>query len=356
MKPLVMAALAAVLWWSPAQAQENDAWDLEKYNEPKKVEAVKDRDVKKAERLAKKDEDFPSLDKHEQDIVIMAIAKQLAQLRKRKGIQWVDSVNIDIKVSDTDLKALEKKYPYAFKIGRNVSVKERIDVTPGKTTWEPSFEDVTGEPVNNLFADNQWKVLADSEDAAALKKLVDELLADMGPKDRVTGLHIKSSASTLRCTAVEDGKPINNLRLSELRAEAAKVFVLDYLKTKHGIELPEEVVTIDFAGDNKNGTSGPDDFYGTGDKGNGPPYKDLAEYAQHRYVRTTLSLYRDHGKPVTDPGTQVCKARVVSMDADTESWKLRIKLPHIRWPRLHIGAFFKKIFHGKKGALPCPKW
>lgn len=354
MKPLMLAALLAALW-TPAQAQD-DTWDLEKYNEPKQVKPVKDRDVRKAERLAKKDEDFPSLDKKEQDIVIMAIAQKLAALRRKKGIQWVDSVEINIKVSDTDLKTLEKKYPGPFKISRNVSVKENIDVIPGKSSWEPSFEDVTGEPVRNLFADNQWKVLADSEDAAALRKLVDDLLAGMGPNDRVTGLHVKASASTLRCTAVEDGKPINNLRLSELRALAAKEFVKEHLKSKHGIDLPEEVISIDFIGENKNGTSGPDDFYGTGDKGNGPPYKDLTEYAQHRYVRTTLSVYRDHGKPVTDPDTQVCKARVVSMDADTDSWKLNIKLPRIKWPRLHIGAFFKRLFRGKKGALPCPEW
>lgn len=341
---------------------------------PKNADDLEDRGglMRKAKRKANKADiygndgkikDFDDFSEEDQKVIILAIAYEIARIRKMKGLHWVTDADIRISVGkDKSLEQLKKDKAYLKnKSSLVVKTVETNAKTPAVTHTEPLISDTNIGPAHKLFEDNKYDLLEDSPEAVEMKKKIDEELAKLtGPNDYVSGLDIKSSASTLRSTAEENGKPIDNLRLSELRAEAAKTFIRDYLKSK-GFELPDGLISTDFKGTNfGNGTSGPNDPYGNGSPGKGEPYKlpngqpDLAAYAQHRYVLATLTFYREVGKTVIDEVEKTaCSSAAVDVDVDYE--KLKIKPPKIKIPPLRIGAFFKKLFTKKPNTWDCPK-
>lgn len=313
---------------SLACAQDDSSWTLENYP-VQEVESAR-RDERKAGRMLKKDDDFGALTDQEKDLAIKLLARKIYEVRKAKGWRWVDEADVRIKLDKTDLQTLyakNKRLQADRKRGMVVSEKERraqpepIElILPG----ESGFEESQPAPLHNLFGDNQWEIKADGPDARALTAQIDGEVAGLGPKDRLAGVTVRSSASTLRCTAQENGKAITNRRLSELRALAARDFVLGYLRSRHGIELDPGGVAVNFEGENGNGTSGPADPWGTGDQGNGKaPYADVADYAKHRFVEVTYTIFRDKSTPdmiVRKEQAPVCSARVVALDIDTEEF------------------------------------
>lgn len=392
MRALAAAAFAFALVL-PSFAQNNPKFELEEDDEPQTVvrgNTTSTTDVnryvpknaddlekrrglmRKAERKANKADirgndgtiqDFDDFSVEDQKVIILAIAYEIARIRKLKGIHWVQDADIRITVGkDKSLEQLKKDKAYLKnKSALVVKTVDSKEVTPPVTHTEPVISDTNIGPAQKLFEDNKWDLLEDSPEAVEMKKKIDEELAKLtGPNDYVSGLHVVSSASTLRSTAVEDGRPIDNLRLSQLRAEAAKAFIRGHLKSK-GFELPDGLVTVDFAGSNGNGTSGPNDPYGNGSPGKGEPYRlpngqpDLASYAQHRYVLATLTFYREVGKTVVDEVEKTaCSSAAVDVDVDYE--KLKIKPPKIKLPPLRIGAFFKRLFSKKPNTWDCPKF
>lgn len=215
------------------------------------------RDDKKALELARKDGDFRHLTDDEKKKVVDAIAIQIHG-RRRKARQAMI-----ITRKGTDVAELEKQ---AAKISSYELVSATQDkepvAAPPKTTVET--HEVQTPDFGKLFADNDWELLEGSPDAEALRKQTDAVIDMIKKTDgRLVSVHVESSASALQNTGKAAKMP--HLELSRRRAESAADFVTKELAA-HGIALDDEQVTLDFAGGNGNGTSGPSSpFPCTGD-------------------------------------------------------------------------------------------
>lgn len=327
----------------------------------KSEEPKPDRIERKAERIAEKDKDFAKLTEAEQDVVIRTIAKKLRQIKaynsqlKHKRRQKLKSVNIQFTVEDSDLEEFYERHP---SLKNRFKIREKETITPGQTIVDstpPKIEDVMikGGPFHDLFEDNEWEVVEGSCEADELRAQVDDAVAQAGPDGKVTGLIIQSSASTLRNTG--KAAKLSFLQLSQKRAEAARDFVIKYFKDKHGRELLPQDAELDYEGENGDGTSGPRGPYANDGEGNGEPaYKDVDEYAQHKFVSVTIQVVKpvliEEGKTVTQeiPGEE--ESEVVTMTMSTSSrcrwWRCW------RFPKLE----FKHRNRGKiKPYLVCPK-
>ncbi|MCR4295691.1 MAG: hypothetical protein NUW21_09175 [Elusimicrobia bacterium] len=344
-KPLLAALLlaAAVL---PLRAQDHDK-----------------KDLKKAAKLAAADKDFKSLPEDEKQAVVRFIAAKIHASRR--------------KVIDAEIRTLKGTKVEELTKGRgNVVVaeqdKEAVSV-PGTSRLDVKHIDTP--PFGRLFKDNEWDVLADSAEAQTLKQNIDKV-ADVVKKGggRLVSMHVESSASTLRNTG--KAAKLTHLELSKRRAEAAARYSLDYLKTK-GFTLDEdEQVTLHYAGENKNGTSGESSPFavpaGTdpslvaaGSCEAPPDMKaaaaagDLAKiaafYDPNKFVQLTFDAVFEvaDNKPGKDiPG----EAHVVTATLDYRD-PIRIKLPKIRLPRIHIGWPFGNPKHRRaRRAVRCPKF
>lgn len=344
--PLLAAALVAASCL-PLRAQEYDK-----------------KDVKKAEKLAADDKDFKSLPEDEKQEVILFIAKEIHGHRRK-------AVDADIRtLKGSKLEDLKKK------ARRNIVVaeqdKEAVSV-PGTSRLE--VKNIDTPPFGRLFKDNEWDVLGDSAEAQTLKQNIDKV-ADVVKKGggRLVSMHVESSASTLRNTG--KAAKLTHLELSKLRAEAAARYALDYLKTK-GFDLDEdEQVTLDYYGTNKNGTSGASSPFavpaGTDPKlvaegscqappdmkaaaASGDLAKIAAFYDPNKFVQLTFDAVFEvkDDKPGQDiPG----EAHVVTATVDYRD-PVKIKLPRIRLPRIHIGwPFGNKDSRRARRAVRCPKF
>ncbi|MBI2385424.1 MAG: hypothetical protein HYV14_05345 [Elusimicrobia bacterium] len=345
-KPLLAAALIAASCL-PLRAQDYDK-----------------KDVKKAEKLAAADKDFKSLPEDEKQEVILFIAKEIHGHRRK-------AIDADIRtLKGAKLEDLKKK------ARRNVVIaeqdKEAVSV-PGTSRLDVKHIDTP--PFGRLFKDNEWDVLGDSAEAQTLKQNIDKV-SDVVKKGggRLVSMHVESSASTLRNTG--KAAKLTHLELSKLRAEAAARYALDYLKTK-GFDLDEdEQVTLDYYGANKNGTSGASSPFavpaGTDPKlvsegsCQAPPDMkaaaaagDLAKiaafYDPNKFVQLTFDAVFEvkDDKPGKDiPG----EAHVVTATVDYRD-PVKIKLPRIRLPRIHIGwPFGNRDQRKARRQVRCPKW
>ncbi len=345
-KPLLAAVLfaAAVL---PLRAQDHDK-----------------KDLKKAEKLAVKDKDFRSLPEDEKQAVILFIAEKIHGHRRK-------AVGADIRtLKGANLEDLKKK------ARRNIVVAEQdkeATSIPGDSRLDVKHIDTP--PFGRLFADNEWEVLADSAEAQTLKQNIDKV-ADVVKKGggRLVSMHVESSASTLRNTG--KAAKLTHLELSKRRAEAAARYALDYLKTK-GFALDEdEQVTLDYHGANKNGTSGasspfavpagtdpslvaagsceaPPDMKAAAAAGDAA--KIAAFYDPNKFVQLTFDAVfevKDDKPGKVIPG----EAHVVTANVDYRD-PVRIKLPRVRLPRIHIGwPFGNKDQRKARRQIRCPKW
>ena len=331
---------------------------------PLRAQDYNKKDLKKAEKLAADDKDFKSLPEDEKQEVILFIAKEIHGHRRK-------AVDADIRtLKGSKLEDLKKK------ARRNIVVaeqdKEAVSV-PGTSRLE--VKNIDTPPFGRLFKDNEWDVLGDSSEAQTLKQNIDKV-ADVVKKGggRLVSMHVESSASTLRNTG--KAAKLTHLELSKLRAEAAARYALDYLKTK-GFDLDEdEQVTLDYYGANKNGTSGASSPFavpaGTDPKlvaegscqappdmkaaaASGDLAKIAAFYDPHKFVQLTFDAVFEvkDDKPGKDiPG----EAHVVTATVDYRD-PVKIKLPRIRLPRIHIGWPFGNREHRKaRRAVRCPKF
>lgn len=345
-KPLLVALLlcAAV---PPLRAQD--------YNE---------KDVKKAGKLAASDRDFKSLPDDEKRAVILFIASEIHGHRRK-------AVGAEIRtLKGAKLEELKKK------ARRNIVVAEQDKEeksVPGDSRLDVKHIDTP--PFGRLFADNEWDVLADSAEAQTLKRNIDKV-ADAVKKGggRLVSMHVESSASTLRNTG--KAAKLTHLELSKRRAEAAARYALDYLKTK-GFALDEDAqVTLDYHGANKNGTSGasspfavpegtdpslvaegscaaPPDMKAAAAAGDAA--KIAAFYDPNKFVQLTFDAVfevRDDKPGKVIPG----EAHVVTANVSYRD-PVKIKLPRIRLPRIHIGwPFGDKDRRKARRQVRCPKW
>jgi hypothetical protein len=348
-------ALAAVILTFPAFAPAQDA-----------------KDLKKAEKLAEEDRDFKSLPDDEKQEVIRFIARQIHGHRRR-----ATGANITT-LKGTDVEKLKKR------VSKSAIVLAEQDKEASQTAGSTRVEtrSIDTPPFGRLFADNEWTVLENSDEAAALKSNIDKVIDTIKKNDgSLVSMHVESSASTLRNTG--KAEKMTHLELSKARAEAAARFALDYLKTK-GYTLDEdEQVTLDFEGTNKNGTSGPSSPYAM-PAGDDPKFhpagsceappelkkaaakgkdmtaeerKKIADlYDPNKFVQLTFDamfevLNETPAKPI--PG----EAHLVAADVDYRD-KIRIRIPrlHIRLPRIHIGwPFGNKEQRRARRAVRCPK-
>jgi hypothetical protein len=224
------------------------------------------------------------------------------------------------------------------------------------------FIEVHGDPFHGLFADNAWEVLEGSPDAADLRAQADDALAKAGPGGRIVGLSLHSSASTLRNTGA--AAAMSHKQLSEARANAALKYILNYLKDKKypdgtPVMLDQSQVTVDAAGENGDGTSGPADPYGSGAEGNGqPPHKDVADYDQYKFVDVEFLVEKRLSKPaepevVQKPGE--ASSRVVALDIDTKTNKWIKFKRHTKLRYKHTHAKRARPV-GKHKPIPCPRF
>lgn len=329
------------------------------------------KDAKKAEKLASEDKDFKSLPDDEKQAVIKFIAGEIHGHR-RKAI----SANIRT-LKGTKVEDLKKR------VSKNSIVVAEQDKAPVSVpgTSRLDVKSIDTPPFGRLFADNEWTVLEDSPEAQTLKQNIDKVV-DMVKKGNgnLVSMHVESSASTLRNTG--KAAKMTHLELSKARAEAAAHYALDYLKTK-GFTLDEDdQVTLDYEGTNGNGTSGAsspflvpagDDlkFHPAGSCEAPKPLKDAAAKGAAMTVsdRKAIADYYDPNKFVQltfdamfevkddKPGTDIPgEAHVVAATVDFKD-PVRIKLPRIRLPRIHIGwPFGNKEMRRARRAVRCPKF
>jgi hypothetical protein len=346
-RPLLAAALfaAAAL---PLRAQTHDA-----------------KDEKKAAKLAADDKDFKSLPEDEKQAVILFIADQIHGHRRK-------AIDADIRTFKGEkLETLKKK---ASKSAIVVAEQDREpESTPAASRLDVRSSDTP--PFGRLFADNEWTVLDASPEALTLKQNIDKVV-DMVKKGdgRFVSMHVESSASTLRNTG--KAAKLTHLDLSKLRAEAAAQYALDYLKTKGYVLDPEEQVTLDYGGTNKNGTSGPSSPFAT-PAGDDPKFNppgsceapaaakaaaaagDTAAIAKfydpNKFVQLTFDTVFEVAN--TTPAKAVPgEAHVVTAVVEYKE-RHPIEFPRFRLPRIHIGwPFGNKEQRMARRQVRCPKW
>jgi hypothetical protein len=321
-----------------------------------------DRLQRQAEKLLQKDADAAKLTDAEDALVVAAIAQKL---RASRAYNWthlfskkrVTKADVVVYVADSDLDALYARYAKSMKGKKVISESEtQGEAPPPEIIARPpsvEFIEVHGEPFHGLFADNAWEVLEGSQDAADLRAQADDALAQAGPSGRIVGLSIRSSASTLRNTGA--AAAMSHKQLSEARAAAALKYVLGYLKAQ-GAVLDQSQVTIDAAGENGDGTSGPADPYGKGAKGNGgAAHKDAAEYDRYKFVDVEFLVEKRLARPaepevVQKPGEASSRVVALKIDVQAKKWQkfkrhTKLKVRHRHTPRPH---------RGKHKPIPCP--
>lgn len=331
---------------------------------PLRAQEYNGKDLKKAGKLAADDKDFKALPDDEKQAVIVFIAAEIHGHRRK-------AIDADIRtLKGTKVEELKKK------ARRNIVVaeqdKEAVSV-PGSSRLDVKHIDTP--PFGRLFADNEWTVLDGSSEAQTLKSNIDKV-AEVLQKGggRLVSMHVESSASTLRNTG--KAAKMTHLELSRLRAEAAARYALDYLKSK-GFVLDEDAqVTLDYFGVNKNGTSGPSSPFavpaGTDPAlvaagsceappdmkaaaASGDSAKIGAFYDPNKFVQLTFDAVFEvkDDKPGKDiPG----EAHVVTATVDYRD-PVKIKLPRIRLPRIHIGwPFGNRENRRARRQVRCPKW
>lgn len=331
---------------------------------PLRAQDYTKKDVKKAEKLAAADKDFKALPEDEKEEVVKFIAAEIHGHRRR-------AVDADIRtLKGSKLEDLKKK------ARRNIVVAEQdkeAASVPGTSRLDVKHIDTP--PFGRLFADNEWDVLADSAEAQTLKQNIDKVV-DVLKKGggRLVSMHVESSASTLRNTG--KAAELTHLELSKRRAEAAARYALDYLKTKGFVLDEDDQVTLDYHGANKNGTSGASSPFavpaGTdpalvaAGSCEAPPEikaaavsgdvaKIAAFYDPHKFVQLTFDAVFEvkDDKPGKDiPG----EAHVVTATVDYRD-PVKIKLPSIRLPSIHIGwPFGNREMRKARRAVRCPKF
>jgi hypothetical protein len=327
------------------------------------------KDLKKAESLAAQDPDFAELSADERQEVLEWIAAEIHGERRKYRKAHV------VSLSGKTLDQLEKERKKRYGRYAVVDKDQTAETVPGKKA-EPEREiihnQVDTKPFGRLFPDNQWAVDENGEDAASLRARVDEI---MGLVQKTGGflisMHVASSASTLRNTG--DAAKLTHLELSERRARAAAEFARAYLRSKYSVDLPESRVTLDFDGENGNGTSGPSSpypcpkgvdkkFCPTGSCGAPTDLKpeEIAQiYDQFKFVRLSFDVGNETvvEKPGEEaPSQEITKARMVLVALDKKQRrKIRLNLHLDDW-FTRSWDNFKRLFKRKHKEWECPRF
>ena len=329
------------------------------------------KDLKKAEKMALEDRDFKSLPDDEKKAVIKFVAAKIHG-RRRKAL------DVDIRMlKGANVDALKKKVSKSSVV---IAEQDKAAVSiPGSSRID--VKNIDTPPFGRLFADNEWTVLEDGAEALSLKQNIDKVIDAVKKGDgSLVSMHVESSASTWRNTG--KAEKMTHLELSKARAEAAARYALAYLKTK-GYTLDEEdQVTLDYEGTNKNGTSGAsspyempagDDpkFHPAGSCAAPPELKAAAAkgkkmtteesakiaafYDPNKFVQLTFDAMfevKNETPGVNVPG----EAHVVAATIDYKE-RVKIKIPRVRLPRIHIGwPFGNKEQRMARRQVRCPKF
>jgi hypothetical protein len=321
-----------------------------------------EKDAKKAEALASEDRDFKSLRDDEKQKVVEAIAIEIHG-RRRKARQA-----LIITRKGTKVEELEKK---AKTIGGYQLVSAEQDKEPSSTPPQTTLttNEVSSKPLSKLFPDNDWEVQAGSPDADALKKQTDAVLMMLKKTaGRIVSVHVESSASTIKNTG--KAAALTHLDLSRKRAESAADFVTQELAAS-GVKLEDDQITLDYAGANGNGTSGPSSPYPCSDPklcatGSCDAPSDLADavkkgalddkfykkaadvYNPFKYVLVSFVVVNETASAA--PGTDAPgEAHAVLVHVDFKEKPDR----HFRWPRINIRL---PKSHRNWGRTTCPRW
>jgi hypothetical protein len=342
-RALVLAA--ALLAAAPAIAQDYNA-----------------KDAKKAEELASRDRDFKSLSPEEKQKVVEAIAVEIHG-RRRKAREALIITRKGTSVDELQKKA---KTMSAYQLVSAEQDKEPASTPPATTL---TTNEVASKPLGKLFADNDWEVAPGSPDAEALKKQTDAVLMMLKKTDgRIVSVNVESSASTLKNTG--KAASLTHLDLSRKRAESAADFVTQQLAAS-GVKLEDDQVTLDYTGQNGNGTSGPSSPYPCSDPKlcatgscDAPPelsdavkkgalndqfFKKASEvYDPFKYVLVTFVVVNETA--TATPGTETPgEAHAVLVHVGFKEKPDR----EFHWPRISIR--FPKS-HRNWGSTACPRF
>lgn len=332
---------------------------------------VPERFERKAERMIKDDPSYGNLAPVEERIVIATIAKKLRDANRynwahvSSGRQKVSAADVNVVVNDSDLDGLYAKYP-KLAPGQPADKKR---VVPDSETQAPPGEpieieipdetdlhEVHGDPFQSLFKDNEWTLQEDSDDALDLIDQIDDAIKTAGKKGFITGVTIKSSASTLP----NSGRAANMtfLQLSQARTDDTLKFILKKLLEK-GVVLDQSQVQRLPKGANEDGTSGPpppnSDYWKK--EGKTPPDKD--DYDQYKYVDVTFQVKlpeeeSSHTELIVPEGDWSSRVVTLDMAVKTKHWRIWKNIKKLFVFHKHAKRTRSQA-SGKKKMIPCPE-
>lgn len=440
MNPRPLAALLAVLLAAPLAAQTSREKTFNQNDDYNK------RDMNKAEKLAAKNKTFAELDADQKEAVLRFLAGQIHGRRRRAR-------SARVKVAHG--KALNET-GNDFCVAPGAPAKNKPVTSGGYTIVYSEEKVVPGQPItetklvavpvpdiksSDFFDDNKWSFRPGAEDSLR-RQLQEALKQPKSGKLYVSNVEILSSASTVFNYAYAGGKdpkdPTKNLmthrELSRARANAVYAIVREELDRagllwkgepsapaptdfsvadekdddSGGDEAAKRQIHVNSAGENGNGTSGPNSPYNCPTwlvaesaraefaakycaSGNGEAPKDaqaLARqqeqavakakkdgtaddsaikaissqiekiYEPYRFVKVSLDLAAEvpntEVKQTNDSEATIIVADMVFKD------KTRIRLPQIeisfQWWRNFwhwVGGIFRR---DNRGSVKCPKF
>ena len=143
-----------------------------------------------------------------------------------------------------------------------------------------------------------------------------------------------------------NGTPDGYKNLSEDRAKALLNTVLNFIKSDKSVVIDGDTKQeVDFLGENKDGTSGPD--WDRTESGK----KQLEQY-QQAYITLEFTVIPTPPTPVEIP--QLKSVTDYSIRASGEGRRritIDLTLPTLKWPRINIGGWITNFFNTD---IPCP--
>jgi len=354
MRIAILAAVAVALTAGNCLAQDRGEPATERFDNSRYD--YSGRDMRRAEGMLADEASYAGLDPKTQYLIAQKLADKLRRARAsrkkwkviKSGRKWtlqrskskVSGIKIkNLEVADKGLEDIHRLNPGLKDV---VVEREWASEAQAKPPIMESKE-VESAPLRNLFADNDWEVLPDSESGQALIELIEEIVEEMGPKGMVTGMTIRSSASKLPNTG--KAKDLSFLQLSEKRAQAARDFIIAYLKEKYGIDVPADKAVLLAKGANDDGTSGPA-YPASG--------MEREDYDKFKYVQVDMDAVAMVEEPGED-GESDMSAQVVTAQVSSRTKRAKVSLPRIKlrrkfqWPNKgRRKRSFKKI--------PCPAY
>lgn len=221
------------------------------------------------------------------------------------------------------------------------------------------------DPNSNFFKDNYYEV-TDLFKQTVKTDIIDPIVSQMSSiqepengesKAVLATLEIRTSCSTLPNGKSPDGKTYTFEKLSELRNETAKNYVLEQLKNIGVETMSTTSITQEYLGENQNGTSGPawDSKWSQEVKKQKRP-----EYEKYKYLDMELEILFNMTQ---DPSENTDPDKIVTIESDIYNVSFYApgkKSIKFRLPKITIDMVERKRRKprrkGKFRMLPCPNW